>query len=120
MKAAIKSARKSARESDENMAGQPDMKPARQAKKRLRMIEAGIITLCILVLLAIFQPFSHGISQIGLGSVIFCGLIFNLVGLIDTARQPRDLIKPTVIIAVTFFTITALAIVTAILFGKLG
>ena len=96
------------------------MRPDWRSQKRLRLIEIGIISLCILVLLAIFQPYSHGVSQVGLGSIIFCGLIFNLVGFIDKVRQPRDLIKPTVIIAVAFLSITGLAIVTAILFGKLG
>lgn len=83
-----------------------------------RRIEATIIWLCIATLVAIFQPFSKLLSGVGMGLVVFCGLAFNLVPLCEPGRPARDLVKVTVIIAVIFVIVFALAVTSAWLYGE--
>ena len=44
-----------------------------------RLVEYGIIGLCILALVFIFQPFTIFFNSIGAGLVVLGGLAFNLI-----------------------------------------
>ncbi|MDH3662774.1 MAG: hypothetical protein OEU92_22555 [Alphaproteobacteria bacterium] len=44
-----------------------------------KLVEYGIIALCIIALLMIFQPFTQFFYSIGAGLVVLGGLAFNLI-----------------------------------------
>ena len=44
-----------------------------------KLIEYGIIGLCVIALFMIFQPFALGLYSIGAGLVVIGGLAFNLI-----------------------------------------
>ncbi len=82
-----------------------------------KLIERCIIGLCVATLLMIFQPFSKLLSAIGLGLIVFDGLIFNLVPLCQPGRPVSSLLKAVVIVAIVFVVVLALAIGSAHLYG---
>ncbi len=86
---------------------------ARAAKR----IETSIIGLCVVTLVMIFQPFSKTLSAIGLGLVVFDGLIFNLVPLCEPGRTVGSLLRALLIVAIVFVVVLALAIGSAHLYG---
>lgn len=85
---------------------------ARQAK----WVERTIITLCVLSVLFIFQPFSIRLFSIGCVTVVVGALAFNLVPLCREGVPARSLVKATVIILVILGVAAALGIGTAFLY----
>ena len=82
-----------------------------------RTAEGAIIALCVLALFAIFQPFSLGLFSVGCVLVVVGGLAFNLVPFCEPGRPARDLLRVTLVIAVVFLVVLALALLSAYLYG---
>jgi hypothetical protein len=82
-----------------------------------RTAEGAIITLCVLALFAIFQPFSLGLFSVGCVLVVVGGLAFNLVPFCEPGRPARDLLRVALVIAVVFLVVLALALFAAYLYG---
>ena len=83
-----------------------------------RTVEAVIIWLCILSLVAIFQPFSKLLSGIGMALVVLGGLAFNLVPLCEPGRPSRDLWRAALVVVVVFVVVFVLATGSAWLYGE--
>ena len=82
-----------------------------------RWLEGGIIGLCVLALVAIFQPFSRTLFGIGCGLVVFAGLAFNLVPIARPGVRALAVLRAALIVAVVFVIVTALGIGSAKLYG---
>ena len=87
---------------------------ANQAK----LVERAIIGLCVLSIMAIFQPFSMMLFSIGCVTVVIGALAFNLVPLCREGVPVRALIKVIVIVMVILGVAAALGIGTAFLYVK--
>ena len=86
---------------------------ARQA----RTLEYSIVAASILALALIFQPFSVGLFTLGAAAIVIVGLVFNLVPFCQAGRTVRSLVKTSIIIAVIFAIVTALALASAELYA---
>jgi hypothetical protein len=80
-------------------------------------IRNGIIGVCILALVLIFQPFSRALFSAGCVLVVFGGLAFNLVPLSEKGRPLRSLAVASAIVIAALFVIAGLAIFSAWLYG---
>ena len=65
-----------------------------------KFVERAIIGLCVLSIMAIFQPFSMTLFSIGCVTVVIGALAFNLVPLCREGVPVRALIKAIVIVMV--------------------
>lgn len=83
-----------------------------------KFVERAIIGLCVLSIMAIFQPFSMTLFSIGCVTVVIGALAFNLVPLCREGVPVRALIKAIVIVIVIFGVAAALGISTAFLYVK--
>lgn len=90
----------------------PGMTP-RQA----RAIEWGIIALCLLSLIFIFQPFTMPLFSIGAGLVVLGGLMFNLVPLCRPGVPLRSIITAAAIVFGILIVAIGLAIGSAELYA---
>jgi hypothetical protein len=81
-----------------------------------KLIERGIIGLCVLSILAIFQPFSLTLFSIGCVTVVIGALAFNLVPLCREGVPMRALFKAVIIVLVILAAAAALGIGTAFLY----
>lgn len=90
----------------------PGMTP-RQA----RMIERGIIALCLLSLIMIFQPFAMPLFSVGAGLVVLGGLLFNLVPLCRPGVPLRSVVNAAGIVFAILIVAIGLAIGSAELFA---
>lgn len=93
-------------------------KPRGMSAPTARIVEGCIIGLCIASLVMIFQPFSKGLSSLGMALVVLGGLAFNLVPLCQPGRPARDLWRAAMIVALIFIVVAALAIGSAHLYGE--
>lgn len=82
-----------------------------------KLIERGILALCGLSLLAIFQPFSVHLFGVGSGLIVLAGLLFNLVPLCVAGKPLSSVFKGLAIVAVVFAVVTLLAVGSAMLYG---
>lgn len=83
-----------------------------------KFVERAIIGLCVLSIMAIFQPFSMMLFSIGCVTVVIGALAFNLVPLCREGVPVRALIKAIVIVMVILGVAAALGISTAFLYVK--
>jgi hypothetical protein len=81
-----------------------------------KLIERLIIGLCVLSILAIFQPFSMTLFSIGCVTVIIGALAFNLVPLCREGVAARSLVRAMMIILVILGVAAALGVGTAFLY----
>ena len=81
-----------------------------------KFIERAIICLCVLSILAIFQPFSVTLFSIGCVTVVVGALAFNLVPLCREGVPVRALIKVILIVIVILGVAAVLGIGTAFLY----
>lgn len=65
-----------------------------------RMVEYGIIGLCVLALVMIFQPFALPLYSVGAGLVVLGGLAFNLIPFCREGVPGRKLLKVALIVLV--------------------
>ena len=61
--------------------------------KQAKMVQGAIITVSVLSLVLLFQPFSLALYSVGAGLVVFAGLVFNLVPLCTPGRTFGSLAK---------------------------
>ena len=80
-------------------------------------IRNGIIGICILALVLIFQPFSRALFTVGCILVVFGGLAFNLVPLSEKGTPPRSVLIAGLIVIIALLVIAGLAILSAWLYG---
>ena len=81
-----------------------------------RALEFGIIGLCILALVFIFQPFSLALYSIGAGLVVLGGLAFNLVPFCRPGVPFRSVMRIAVIVAVILIVVICFALGTSWLY----
>ena len=81
-----------------------------------KTIERLIIGLCVLSVLAIFQPFSIALFSVGCVTVVIGALAFNLVPLCREGVPLRALVKVTVIILVILLVAASLGVGTAFMY----
>jgi len=81
-----------------------------------KLIERAIIGLCVLSILAIFQPFSLTLFSIGCVTVVIGALAFNLVPLCREGVTGRKLLRVTAIILVILLVAASLGVGTAFLY----
>jgi hypothetical protein len=86
---------------------------AKQAKR----LELGIIALCLLALVMIFQPFSKLLFGIGAVLVVVGGLAFNLVPACVAGNKLSSVARSAGIVLLVFFVVTLLSIGSAHLYG---
>lgn len=83
-----------------------------------RTLELGIIGLCIVALVLVFQPFSLEAYSIGAVLVIVGGLAFNLVPMCRKGIPFKRVVRVAMIVVIALLVITALAITSAWLYGQ--
>lgn len=81
-----------------------------------KLFERLIIGLCVLSILAIFQPFSMTLFSIGCVSVVVSALAFNLVPFCREGVPVRALVKTAVIVIVILGIAAALGVGTAFVY----
>ena len=81
-----------------------------------KLVERVIIGMCVLSILAIFQPFSLTLFSIGCVTVVIGALAFNLVPLCREGVPARALVRAMVIVLVILGVAAGLGIVTAFLY----
>lgn len=88
------------------------MSPARAFR-----IEAGIISLGVLALIMIFQPFALPIFSVGCGLVVVAALANNLLPFAQPGVPFRQVVFAGVIVALIFCSAVVLSIAAAHLYG---
>jgi hypothetical protein len=91
--------------------------PVGMGKKMARRIEYGIIGLCLVALMLIFQPFAKIGFSIGCVLVVVGGLAFNLVPMCQPEKSLRALFKSGIIVLVIFAVVVCFALSSAVLYG---
>ena len=81
-----------------------------------KLVERTIIGLCVLSILAIFQPFSITLFSIGCVTVVIGALAFNLVPLCRPGVPAKRLVKVSIIILVILGVAASLGVGTAFLY----
>ncbi len=81
-----------------------------------KFVERLIIGLCVLSILAIFQPFSLTLFSIGCVTVVVGALAFNLVPFCREGVSARTLARITVIVLVILAVAASLGVGTAFLY----
>lgn len=81
-----------------------------------KLVERLIIGLCVLSILAIFQPFSITLFSIGCVTVVVGALAFNLVPFCREGVPARKLLKVSMIVLAVLGVAAALGIGTAFLY----
>src|SRR5580658_539326 len=82
-----------------------------------KTVEYAIISISVLSLVLLFQPFSLELYSVGAGLVVLAGLAFNLVPLCTPGRPLSSLVKGAIIIAIIFVIVTLLALGSALLYS---
>ena len=78
--------------------------------KQLRGI---ILGLSIGSLVAVFQPFSHVLFQIGVFTAFLSAILFNMMPFISAGQSTKSLRSPAVTILVVFLCLVGFAILSA-------
>jgi hypothetical protein len=97
------------------MSDRPD--PQGMSAARARTIEYSIITLCVLSLIMIFQPFSLTLYGIGAALVVLGGLAFNLIPHCRPGVPLRWLLTIALIVLVLLVVVFCLAVGTSYLYA---
>lgn len=84
-----------------------------QAKR----LELGIIALCLIALVMIFQPFSIFLFSAGAVLVVVGGLAFNLVPMCTAGTKLSAVMRSAGIVILVFIVVTLLSIGSAYLYG---
>jgi hypothetical protein len=87
------------------------------SRKTAARIEFGIIGLCLLALVMIFQPFSKLAFTAGCILVVVGGLAFNLVPMCTAGRTLRSLLGSALVVLGVFVVVLLLALGSAFLYG---
>lgn len=87
------------------------------SRKTAVRIEFGIIGLCLLALVMIFQPFSMLAFTAGCVLVVVGGLAFNLVPMCTPGRSLRSLLTSAAVVLAVFGVVVLLALGSAFLYG---
>ncbi len=87
------------------------------SRKTAVRIEFGIIGLCLLALVMIFQPFSRLAFTAGCVLVVVGGLAFNLVPMCTPGRSLRSLLTAAAVVLAVFGVVVLLALGSAFLYG---
>ncbi len=87
------------------------------SRKTAARIEFGIIGLCLLALVMIFQPFSKLAFTAGCILVVVGGLAFNLVPMCTPGRTLRSLLGSALVVLGVFVVVLLLALGSAFLYG---
>jgi len=82
-----------------------------------RIVEFGIIGLCVIALILIFQPFALPLYSIGAGLVVLGGLAFNLIPFCREGIPGRKLLKVSLIVFAVLAAAFALGIATGYLYA---
>ena len=80
-------------------------------------LEYAIIGLGVLALVLIFQPLSLTLFGIGCALVVLAGLVNNLLPLCNPQTSLATVFRMTVLVAVIFFIVVGLAMLSAYLYG---
>ena len=78
-----------------------------------RGIEYGIIALCVVALVFIFQPFSLTLFGIGAALVVLGGLSFNLVPFCRPGAPLKGVVRAGVVVLVILLVVAAIAMATS-------
>jgi len=81
-----------------------------------KLVERCIIGLCVLSILAIFQPFSLTLFSIGCVTVVLGALAFNLIPFCREGVPARKLVNVSIIVLIVLGVAAALGIGTAFLY----
>ena len=81
-----------------------------------RAVEYGIIGLCVLALILIFQPVALSFYSVGAGLVVLGGLAFNLIPFCREGVPGRKLVKVALIVLAVLAMAIALGIGTGYLY----
>jgi len=80
-------------------------------------LEYAIISLGVVALAFIFQPFSLGVFAVGCGLVVLAGLANNLLPLCEPGVSIGALVRACLVVALVFCIVTLLSITAAYLYG---
>lgn len=80
-------------------------------------LEYAIITLGLVALVLIFQPFSLTLFAVGSGLVVLAGLANNLLPMAQPGVAPRHVAKISLVVAMIFCIVLMVAIGAAHLYG---
>jgi hypothetical protein len=81
-----------------------------------RGFEYGIIGLCVLALLMIFQPFALWLFTIGAALVVVGGLAFNLIPFCREGVPLSKLLKVALIVVIVLAVVVLLGLATSYLY----
>lgn len=81
-----------------------------------KLVERCVIGLCVLSILAIFQPFSLTLFSIGCVTVVIGALAFNLVPFCREGVPAKKLVRVSMIVLIILGVAAALGIGTAFLY----
>ena len=85
-------------------------------KTQAKLIEGGIIGLCVLAILMIFQGFSLALFSVGCVMVVIGALAFNLIPFAREGVPLRSLVKVVIIVLVILCIAALLGIGTSFLY----
>lgn len=80
-------------------------------------LERGIIGLCVIALLFVFQPFSLILYGVGCALVVVGGLAFNLIPFARPGVPAKAVGRAALIVLVTLLVIALIGIGSAMLYG---
>ncbi|WP_422050819.1 hypothetical protein [Shimia sp.] len=72
-----------------------------------------ILAMSIGSLIAVFQPFSHVLFQVGCLTAFFSAILFNLMPFINAGQPLKSLRQPAVTILIVFLCLVGFAILSA-------
>jgi hypothetical protein len=102
---------------DANRAAAPSSTSVGMSVKAATYLEYAIISLGLLALVLIFQPFSLALFSIGCVLVVAAGLINNLLPLCEPGVSPRIFLMITLVVAMVFLIVLLVSISAAHLYG---
>jgi hypothetical protein len=102
---------------DANRAPAPSNPPAGMSVKAATHLEYAIISLGLLALVLIFQPFSLALFSVGCVLVVAAGLINNLLPLCEPGVSPRTFLTIALVVAMVFLIVLLVSVSAAHLYG---
>jgi hypothetical protein len=102
---------------DANRAAAPSSTSAGMSVKAATYLEYAIISLGLLALVLIFQPFSLALFSVGCVLVVAAGLINNLLPLCEPGVSPRTFLTITLVVAMVFLIVVLVSVSAAHLYG---
>ena len=85
-------------------------------ESQAKLVEFGIIGLCVIALVMIFQPFALSLYSVGAGLVVLGGLAFNLIPFCREGVPVRKLLRVALIVLAVLAVAFALGIATGYLY----